>query len=221
MQKQDKEKRSLIHHSTSRIRFSQIVIVVLLTIVIIAAVVIALSKGWERNDTVKQNRAETFTEIFSDTADTGENLLDEFRSIISEFKNIGTSETERLEVEIEAVASSLQESKESVSYINYDWGVLFKLPQGWSYDRSKRAFVSKDDILFLERAAVFNIPDDWTEYEQATPTTLRSYSRDDDEGVVTDYYIEERGEVSYIFSTTDKVGLTADQLSIIASLKTL
>jgi hypothetical protein len=218
---EEKKNSSLKHRPerAPRFRLSQIIIVVVLVISIIVAVLVGIPEGWRRNfQNTDKASTESLGERFTETEQSGQETLSEIRSLIADFKSITNSNDtapEQLAVEATGATTTSGITHTTRRYINYDWGVLFQLPEGWSYSRERGAFVSMHENLMVERHEIFNIPEQWR-FEEENGRYVETF-----EEVTFFYYPIEYASSTFLFIDLKPEGLSEEQQIIISSLSAL
>ena len=221
MEEKNTPKRSLQQHTTKRFHASQIVVVVLLIISSGIAVGIALPQGW-RATQEKKDDTETgsLLKALSESSKESTETLSRMREVIGEFRSIPNEGADQVVAEPRET-NIHSEPRETSTYINYDWGVSFTLPENWTYSREAEAFVASDRTLSVTRLSVTQdeviIPEEW-QYEEET-VYGKAYIEETGDGVLHHYLVTQDAS-TFIFTSSNDT-LTPKEHEIITSLQPL
>lgn len=224
MVREDKRVRSLKKHEVSKIRFSQIIIVVLLIFGIVTAVLIALPQGWRDSITKNIDEKSEVGRLVKEAADTGKLFQGELSEVITKIENLQAVDegvVEAIEVIIPEPPSD--ELVHTTKYINFDWNISFSLPPSWSYEAKRGLFISGEEHLKITRIPEFILPASWellAPLGSSTEALARAnYYKETDEKVHHATVIDDIYTYIFTASTTDR--FTKEQETIITSLSVL
>lgn len=222
MSKEDSQERSLNKHEVSKIRFSQIVIVVLLVFGIVTAVIVALPQSWQDAISEKTEEGSKLGEIVRETSQTTKTFRNEFSEIMTKIEDLKTIDNDIIEpVEVVIPESLNRETVRTTKYVNFDWNISFSLPPTWSYDATESAFISEEQHLKVTRMPEFILPDSWETLKIATTSNEGNtqYFKEVNEDV---YHATAVQDIfTYVFTTTSTDTFTKEQQIIITSLSIL
>lgn len=207
------DKSSLTHHETSRIRFSQMVIVVLLVVGILISVIVGLPESWKK---ATDNTASNFKAIVEEGKLAGSDTSEGINKILEGIDELQALTPEEIAEQEEVIIPEPQTVTATTRYVNYDWNIGMELPAGWSFDGSSKALSSENRNMTVVRIEEFILPSHWISTTD-TPTSSHLYFKDEDTKEF--HAIIDSSPFTYIFTTTSTDAFTNEEKKIIHSLK--